>query len=78
MGMFDHVEYEADCPSCSMPLTDWQSKEGNCILDILQPFDVTEFHTFCTSCNKMIICTVDAEVVRTVLVKKCDITIKVG
>ena len=77
MGMFDHIEYEDNCPGCDELLIHWQSKSGDNQFDVLQPFDVEEFHTYCETCKKFVDCKVDAEVIRTVYVKKCEITIKV-
>ncbi len=76
MGCFDHVEYEAQCPKCGALLTDWQTKDAENVFATLQPFDVTTFHDVCYSCKAYVVCTVEAEVIRTVYVKSCEITIK--
>ncbi len=75
MGLFDHIEYEANCPKCGFLLIDWQTKQGNNQFDTLQPYDVAKFYTVCV-CKAYVICEVDAEVIRTVHVKKCEITMK--
>ncbi len=51
MGMFDYVIYEANCPKCSQPLIDFQSKDGPCELLILKPKDVDRFYTDCKNCG---------------------------
>ena len=74
MGMFDYVKYEAECPECGTPLTGWQSKDGPCELAELEPWQVKQFYTECTSCLTWLTATVDAEVEH--IVKRCDITLK--
>jgi uncharacterized protein (UPF0212 family) len=51
MGMFDYVEYEAKCPKCGASITDWQSKDGDCLMDVLTPKDVRYFYTSCPVCG---------------------------
>ena len=71
MGMFDYIKYEAPCPRCGAMLDDWQSKSGACLMDTLEPWEVTNFYTLCT-CGARVECTVDAEVEH--IVKKLEIT----
>lgn len=52
MGMYDTVNYQADCVGCGKPLTDFQSKDGPCTLSILQPAEVEEFYTSCDNCRQ--------------------------
>ena len=51
MGMFDYVNYRADCWKCGTPLAKFQSKDGPCELKILEPHDVDYFYSNCNSCN---------------------------
>ena len=51
MGMFDTVEYEADCPECGTRVFDWQSKDGPCAFEVLRPEQVRGFHTVCPKCK---------------------------
>lgn len=51
MGMFDYVKYEANCKSCGKPLSNFQSKDGECMLSTLEPKDVKRFYTSCYNCK---------------------------
>lgn len=64
MGMFDWVNYKADC-SCGRPLTGFQSKDGACNLAQLDPHEVKRFYTHCT-CGLWHEWEVNAEVVEIV------------
>lgn len=51
MGMFDYVEYECECPACGTKVEDFQSKDGDCTLDTLQPDEVRNFYSSCKNCG---------------------------
>ena len=51
MGMFDYVQYEAPCKKCGYILTEWQSKDGDCTLDTIQPEEVENLYTSCPECK---------------------------
>ena len=51
MGMFDKVKYEAPCHYCEHILTEWQSKDGPCTLDMLEPWQVHYFYEHCPKCG---------------------------
>ena len=51
MGMFDYVEYEANCERCGTRLGGFQSKSGPCSLSKLQPEDVDWFYAICHKCG---------------------------
>jgi len=53
MGMFDYIEYKADCEKCSKPLDNFQSKDGDCLLNTLEPTEVRGFHAYCNKCKHM-------------------------
>jgi len=48
MGMYDSVNVVIDCPSCGEKLGDFQSKSGDCLLNLLQADDVDNFYSYCT------------------------------
>lgn len=48
MGMFDYVEYAANCRLCDRPLAQFQSKDGECRLELLQPSAVERFYEMCS------------------------------
>ena len=47
MGMFDEIDFKFDCPICKNELHDFQSKDGRCLMNMLQPSDVTTFYDSC-------------------------------
>lgn len=51
MGMYDNITHVANCERCGEPLTDFQSKDGACLLQFLRPVDVAQFHTGCDRCG---------------------------
>ena len=75
MGMFDYIKYEAPCPKCGEMLDDWQSKDSECLLDTLEPWQVSHFYQSCPKCKSWILAKVDAEVEH--IVNKCEITLSV-
>ncbi len=57
MGMFDYVNYEANCPHCSRKLTEWQTKdrdqyERSC--ERLEPSSVSELYSLCPDCGRLV------------------------
>ena len=53
MGMFDDVRYKAECIKCKKLLVNWQSKDGECILDLIEPESVNHFYGYCSNCQSM-------------------------
>jgi hypothetical protein len=52
MGMFDYVETPPiKCQACDNMITEWQSKDRECILDRLQYWEVENFYTSCNKCK---------------------------
>lgn len=51
MGMFDEINFEMDCPTCGNRLSNFQSKDGRCRLETLDPRSVTNFYSGCDSCG---------------------------
>lgn len=49
MGMFDNVEVPEKvlCPNCQEPVAGWQSKDGDCLLEMLSVDKVDHFYTSC-------------------------------
>jgi hypothetical protein len=47
MGMYDNINFEMNCPKCGKLLSDFQSKDGPCILEMLEPDSVMNFYTSC-------------------------------
>jgi hypothetical protein len=51
MGMFDYVRYSAPCFKCGEVLTEWQSKDGDCALDTIEPPIGGRFYADCPKCR---------------------------
>lgn len=51
MGMFDYVKYEAKCKNCGTELKDFQSKDHDCLLNMVEPSQVDNFYTKCDKCG---------------------------
>jgi hypothetical protein len=51
MGMFDNVSYECACPVCHDKVDGFQSKDGECIMETLEPSQVCTFYTTCGNCG---------------------------
>lgn len=49
--MFDYVKYKANCRKCGEPLDNFQSKDGECLLETIEPKDVKRFYTDCDKCG---------------------------
>ena len=54
MGMFDYVNYNCECPVCGTQVTDFQSKDGDCLLERVEPTDVSYFYASCRGCGAWI------------------------
>ena len=51
MGMYDLVNYKANCKRCGSRLDGFQSKDGECLLEFLNPPEVRRFYTSCDNCD---------------------------
>lgn len=54
MGMFDIIDYKMNCPVCGNEVTDFQSKDKDCIMSKLQLYKVDNFYTSCVICGTWI------------------------
>lgn len=48
MGMFDYVVFEVPCPNCGKTVKGFQSKDGDCLMETVKPWTVSNFYTSCT------------------------------
>lgn len=51
MGMFDWVNIKLPCPKCGKEIEGFQSKDGECLLDCLEFWQVDSFHSYCNNCK---------------------------
>ena len=75
MGMFDYIKFEAPCPKCGNIMDDFQSKDGPCNLETLEPWQVDHFYASCNKCKAWVTGVVDADVEH--IVKSCNVELNV-
>ena len=51
MGMFDYVNFECVCPVCKSKVDGFQTKDGDCVLDVVEPTEVSNFYSSCGKCG---------------------------
>lgn len=51
MGMFDYINFSCKCPNCGNDVTGFQSKDGNCMCEIIEPITVSNFYSKCDDCD---------------------------
>ena len=51
--MFDYIKYSAPCWKCKTTLSNFQSKDGECLMDILTPKQLGQgyFNASCPKCD---------------------------
>jgi hypothetical protein len=54
MGLYDYVDFKANCPDCGEEETHWQTKEMVCRMEVLNPSLVSFFYTICDNCDAWI------------------------
>lgn len=54
MGMFDYVNAEIECPNCGRSVFGFQSKDGACIMQTVDPNCVSNFYSSCAGCKTWI------------------------
>jgi len=52
--MYDYVDFEMDCPTCSAKVKGFRSKDGPCYMEKLKPWEVSRFYTNCGACGSWI------------------------
>jgi hypothetical protein len=54
MGVFDYINFECDCPICGARIKEFQSKDSDCSLDILEPEEVDNWYSLCDRCENYV------------------------
>jgi len=75
MGMFDYVNYSCKCPNCNHTMEDFQTKDMECDLIVVEIENVDNFYDFCSECDcRVEFCRIDKErFERTILNKDLNI-----
>ena len=77
MGMFDYIKYKMKCPHCGKMITEFQSKDGDCMLGRLNFWEVEEFYNYCDECGTWIEFTLKEEDVNfDILIDQYEMTVK--
>lgn len=51
MGMFDWIHFDIKCPNCGKVVDSFQSKDGNCKMELLEYWEVDNFYAMCDCGN---------------------------
>lgn len=54
MGMYDYVDFECECPKCGKQLKGFQTKDLDCSLEQVKPWETERFYSFCNNCKTYI------------------------
>ena len=54
MGMFDYVNFEIPCPICGTKVKGFQTKAGECLMEIITPQKAGNFYDSCSKCDAWI------------------------
>lgn len=54
MGMFDYIKLEIKCPICEKKVSGFQSKDGTCLMNELEFWEVNNFYSSCSYCSSWI------------------------
>jgi Zn finger protein HypA/HybF involved in hydrogenase expression len=62
MGLFNYVNYSANCRHCKTEVTEWQTKDGDSRMVTVSPTTVDSFYTICPGCGGWLDAVVEKEV----------------
>ena len=51
MGMFDYVNFTVPCSRCGAEIVGFQSKDGPCELEHIDPWKLDHFYSSCSACG---------------------------
>lgn len=54
MGMFDYVNFMMPCPECGTIVRNFQSKDRECFMDLLEINEVWNMYSSCSKCGRWI------------------------
>ena len=52
--MYDDIRFEMECPNCKEKVNNFQSKDGECGMHLLEFWEVNNFYAPCHNCNTWI------------------------
>ena len=76
MGLFDYIRFEIECPSCKNKIKDFQSKDGECYMYVLEFWEVNNFYARCSFCGTWIDYTIKQRPNRRLIIKDYHRTIE--
>ena len=77
MGMFDYIKFEMKCPNCNTKIDGFQSKDGACMMDVLEFYEVDNFYHSCPNCNTWVEYTLEKRPNREINIKDYKEEIKI-
>jgi Fe2+ or Zn2+ uptake regulation protein len=54
MGIYNLVNFQIDCPTCNALITQFQTKEGDGVFEIIEFTKVNNFHAICQQCQSLV------------------------
>lgn len=63
--MFDYIKFKDTCPICFGELNNFQSKSGDCLLEVLDFTSVNNFYDICENCGTWVEYTLKTDVAST-------------
>jgi C4-type Zn-finger protein len=54
MGIYNIVKFQINCPVCGKQITEFQTKEGDGVLEIIEYYKVNNFHAICPHCQSLV------------------------
>lgn len=54
MGIFNYVDYEMPCPNCGETVGNFQTKDGDVSMDVVDYWTVNNFYAGCQKCGAWI------------------------
>ena len=54
MGMYDNINFKIECPRCKKEIQGFQSKDGHCVMETLEFYEVNNFYASCSNCRTWI------------------------
>jgi C4-type Zn-finger protein len=54
MGLYNYVNFETTCPVCQAMIKQFQTKEGECNMDMVDFNQVNNFYAICPNCQTFV------------------------
>ena len=78
MGMYDYVEFKTKCPNCKKEIDGFQTKDGRCIMDTLNFWEVDNFYSSCECCGTWVTHTLESRPNRKITIKDYKMVVRIS